>query len=310
MTDQEVVALLNHDMTMEHQAIVQYLLSAWGTGGELASSIEGIARDEMRHFKWFAQIVVSLGGNPTTERAPVERTNDPVAFIQANINAEDGAVATYRQHREAIPYENIKKLFDRIISEEQHHGEKFRAMVPKVEGMPPIEYHAPQTPQEKLLYRYLEEDVSGEYAAILRYLHQSFVVKDGWLSKALEDRAIDEMKHMGWMAEHKAEAGGEPEANPDQIRLSTDLKEIFAGNVKLEQDAEARYQRHIDGYDDPDLQKLWAFIQYQEQHHTDEFQTRLREQLESEKTAQAGEPSPKPKTPSSSVGSLFRIPQK
>lgn len=309
MTDQEIVALLNHDMTMEHQAIVQYLLAAWAIGGEVGSSIEGIARDEMRHFKWFAHAVVSLGGDPTVGRAPIERGTDPAALVRTNASAEDMAVVTYRQHREAIPYQNIKKLLDRIISDEQHHAGKFRAMLPKVEGMPAPQYHEPTTDKEKILYRYLEEDVSGEYSAILRYLHQSFVVKDGWLSKALEDRAIDEMKHLGWMAEEKSEAGGEPGMSPDPITLTADLREIFTNDVKLEQEAEARYQRHIDGYDDPDLQQLWEFIKFQEQHHTDEFQTRLLEQTEREAAAQA-QVDQTPQKPASTVGSLYRVPQK
>jgi rubrerythrin len=68
----------------------------------------------------------------------------------------------------------------------------------------------------------------------------------------------------------------------DPVKFTTDLKAIFSGNIRLEQEAESRYQRHIDGYDDPALQKLWAFIKFQEEHHTDEFQARLREQLAKE----------------------------
>ena len=320
MTDSEVIALLNHDMTMEHQAIIQYLLAAWGIGGEVGASIESIARDEMRHFKYFAHTVASLGGSPSVERAPVERSTNPAEIVRANAAAEDEAVKVYREHQAAIPYEHIKKLFDRIIGDELYHGGNFRAMLPKVEQMPPIEYHEPKTPREKLLFRYLEEDISGEYSAILRYLHQSFVVKDGWLSDSLEDRAIDEMKHMGWMAEHKAESGGEPEVEPDPIKLSTDLKEIFENDLKLEKEAEARYQRHIDGYDDPDLRKVWEYIKFQEQHHADEFQTRLQGLAKPEAGAaetpkeapgeKASGAQPKPERPKPSVGSLFRKPQK
>jgi bacterioferritin len=275
MTDGEVVELLCHDMGMEHQAIIQYLLAAWAIGGEVGPSIEGVARDEMRHFKYFGQAVADLGGTPRMQRPAFERIANPVDIIRADAQAEDEAIAIYRQHQAAIPHEHIKKLYDRIIAEEQYHGEKFLRLLPKVEGLPAIEFNAPASPREETLFRFLEEDIAGEYAAILRYLHQSFVVEDGRLANMIEDRAIDEMKHMGWMAERKIDAGGEPVLEPAPVQFSNDLQEIFENNVKLEQGAEERYQRHIEGYDDPALQKMWAFIKFQEEHHTDDFEKRL-----------------------------------
>ncbi|HPU84323.1 MAG TPA: ferritin-like domain-containing protein [Candidatus Latescibacteria bacterium] len=309
MTDDQVVDLLAHDMSMEHQAILQYLFSAWVIGGEVGPSIESVARDEMRHFKYFGLAIVELGGKPRMEGPAFQRLTDPTAIVLANAASEDEAVKVYTQHRELIPDPRVKKLYDRIIEEEMYHGQKFQRMVAKVEGMPPVEFHEPQSPQQETLFRFLEEDIAGEYAAILRYLHQSFIVADGKLGNAIEDRAIDEMKHMGWMAEHKIDSGGEPVLQPAPVQYSTELPEIFRYNIQLEKGAEERYQRHIDGYEDPDLQRVWAHIKFQEEHHTDDFENRLADlnrTPETQATTSSDASNVKPKT---SVGSLFGKPQ-
>ena len=282
MTDDDVIGLLNHDMGMEHQAIVQYLLAAWRLGGSVGGSIESIARDEMRHFKYFALAVRSLGGKPNMSRPAVDVKASPTEIIEANASAEDEAVEVYTEHMEAISHPEIKKLYERIIGDEKYHGEKFRRMLPKVEGLEATAPREPETEKEKLLQSYLQADISGEYAAILRYLHQSFVVDDGWLASSLEDRSIDEMKHMAWMAEEAIEAGGQPNIEPDPVEHSEDIREIFEGNLKLERGAEERYQKHIEGYDDEDMRRLWRHIQIQEEHHSDEFENRLSDLVERE----------------------------
>jgi len=60
---EEIIALLNRDIQSEHGAIIQYLTHEYGIGeGELACEIEAIAREEMRHLDWLAQLVTDLGG--------------------------------------------------------------------------------------------------------------------------------------------------------------------------------------------------------------------------------------------------------
>ncbi len=287
MTDKEVIDLLNHDIEMEHQAILQYLLTGW-TIEDLEAPIVEIARDEMRHFKWFAQAVVSLGGEPSMKVPEVFPVGDPVEALKKIAVMEAEAAEEYGQQIDKIPHENIKRLLERIVGDERYHEGKFVGLAEKAERMREegtlelTELDKSPDKRKRLLWRYLQEDVSGEYAAILRYLHQAYLVEDGKLGMALEDHAIDEMKHMGWVAEEIIESGGEVDMTPDPVKFTTDLKEMFLGNEKLERGAEDRYLRHAAGYDDEEMKELWDYIRFHETHHTQDFQSRLAKLAENE----------------------------
>ncbi len=77
----EIVRLLNEDLEGEHAAIIQYLTHAYAMGeGEMACEIEAIAREEMRHFDWLAEGIVSLGGVPSIKRGDMRTGGEAVAF--------------------------------------------------------------------------------------------------------------------------------------------------------------------------------------------------------------------------------------
>lgn len=324
MTNEEVIGLLQHDMEMEHQAILQYLLAGW-TLEDFEASIVEIARDEMRHFKWFGQAIRMLGGEPNMTVPAVPFDRDPVALIRMNVAAEQDAADTYAKHIESIPNADVRRLLERIRGDELYHKGEFIGLLEKIEPLVAAgELHIAdldKSPDKKkrMLWRFFQEDVSGEYNAILRYLHQSFTVEDGWLADNLEDRAIDEMRHMAWVAEEIIESGGEVDMVPDPVTYTKDLREIFVGNAKLERAAEDRYQRHIDAVDDDELRELWGYIKFQEEHHAADFEDQLStlsseakasqpeapKQSEAEPAEEATKPDvPRDKKPT--VGSLFR----
>src|SRR5205823_7815458 len=93
-TVEEVLALLRDDMKGEHAAIIQYLQHAYKMGeGEVGTEVEGISRDEMRHFRWLGELVVELGGNPTMERDPIFLdTPQDFELMLLDIEAEDRAI--------------------------------------------------------------------------------------------------------------------------------------------------------------------------------------------------------------------------
>jgi len=65
----ELVSLLLHNVALEHAAIVQYLYHVFLIGDEeITGEIEKIARQEMRHMKWFAHRIAQLGGEVELKR--------------------------------------------------------------------------------------------------------------------------------------------------------------------------------------------------------------------------------------------------
>ena len=135
MEKEQIIELLKHDMMGEHQAIIQYLNHAYAMEeGEIPCEIEGIARDEMRHFDWLADVVVELGGDPSMERLAMDSTERPPAEqMRKDIGLEQSAIADYRAHIKAIGDPEIQVLLSRIVQDELRHEDIFRKLVKEAE---------------------------------------------------------------------------------------------------------------------------------------------------------------------------------
>lgn len=129
----KVLELLNKAKSMELQAIHQYMHQHYILDdrdfGELAAKVKLIAIDEMRHAEAFAERIMELGGEPTSELAgPVVKRQDVKDIFPFDANEEDDAIETYgkfanicRENGDTI----TASLFERIIEHEQAHFNYF-----------------------------------------------------------------------------------------------------------------------------------------------------------------------------------------
>lgn len=110
MTKKEIVKALNEDIKGEHAAIIQYLIYAYKMGeGEIACEIEAIAREEMRHFDWLAETIVSLGGKPSIERGKMRLGNRSVAnWMRNDVTAEEEAITYIKNISKLSPSPRLK----------------------------------------------------------------------------------------------------------------------------------------------------------------------------------------------------------
>jgi rubrerythrin len=244
-TNEEIVALIKDDMKGEHAAIIQYLQHAYKMGeGEVGTEVEGIARDEMRHFRWLGELVVELGGNPTMERDPIFLdTPQDFELMMLDVEAEDRAIEQYEAHLEAIDHPKTRRIIERILVDERTHKAMFRDYVKELGGDPNQKINPPVGPwnqggapskdleidqngqtkpadleadnrDDHPLVKLLNNRVRQEYMTVLSYLHRAFI---SWntnpaLSRSLiEDRAVWHMTHMGHVGEAVAGLGETPE---------------------------------------------------------------------------------------------------
>ncbi|MBC7260062.1 MAG: ferritin-like domain-containing protein [Chloroflexi bacterium] len=295
----DVIAMLNEDMRGEHMAIVQYLLHAYAMGeGEIPAEIEAIARDEMRHFDWLADAIVELGGTPTLERAPVKRTDDHAANMRLDVTAEDDAIALYEQHIAAIDDPKLKRLLERIVSDEKAHREDFVKFADEVAAL------AAETPPEAqaaspdpVALDVLDKGVRHEYTVILQYLWHSFVTPHCDISRELEMQAINEMQHLGWLAEEMAGMGGSVEIERTAVNQSTDTAAMLAADIRAEREVTEVYSEQLNKIADEGLKALIARIRDHEVYHDAVFSDLL------QSLQKAGEKAPSP-TKGFTVGSL------
>jgi len=285
MTGQDpkkIVALLNEDIKGEHGAIVQYLRHAYAMEeGEMACEIEAIAREEMRHLEWLAETVVELGGEPALERGKMTIGGVSISeWMQRNVGLEQDAIDHYETHIEAIDDPKIKRLLRRIASDEVAHRHDFEHFVEKSkkEAMEPIAPLEAPAGKPTELAEMLNWGIRHEYTVILQYLLHSFLTPHEEVSEQMGDQAINEMQHLGWLAEELTETGGVPDMEETGIDRSKDTADMLRADIEVERIVTEEYTRQIEQVDDPGLKRMITRIRDHEIYH-DELFTDLLDEL-------------------------------
>lgn len=293
MTDkQAIVELLNADLRDEHAAIVQYLQHAYAIGeGEEAGEIEAIAREEMRHFDWLAEAIVELGGKPDMDRGEVDLTGSgPVEWMARDILAEERAIAQYKAHIAAVEDERIQRLLRRILSDEESHRNDFADLADELaeEGAQALGTLESRSPAEAPsgVVDILQTGVQHEYTVILQYLYHNFVMPQCEVGRELEMQAINEMQHLGWLAEELAEMGGHPLIEHTEMTLDGTSEEMLQADIDAERAVTTVYSRQLHEIDDEELHTLVSRIRDHEIYHEEVFSDLL---AEVEETTEAEE---------------------
>jgi len=209
MDKDKIIALLNQDIEDEHGAIIQYLTHAYAMGeGEMACEIEAIAREEMRHLDWLAETVVELGGTLSLERGKMLMEGRAVVdWMKNNVQLEDGAINQYREHIKIVDDPKIKRLLQRILSDEESHHGDFKHFVDKAqrEGAEDVRGSRQDGTTQTLNW-----GIEHEYTVILQYLLHSYMTRNEEVKEQMQDQAINEMQHLGWLAEEMVDSGSSP----------------------------------------------------------------------------------------------------
>ena len=277
MEKEKIIELLNLNLENEHGAIIQYLGHAYAMGeGEMACEIEAAAREEMRHLDWLAGTIVELGGIPSLKRGTMRMGGESVPdWMGNNVLLEEGAIDQYKEHIGVIDDPKIKRLLKRILADEEAHHGQFKHFVEKAkrEGMKDI-----RGDREDSVTKTLNWGIEHEYTVVLQYLFHSYITKNAEAKKQLEDQAINEMQHLGWLAEEMVDGGGNPiieHTKPDQSTRTTDM---LRADIKIEKEVASAYDKAAKEVEDPGLKELLIRIRDNEIYHIDVFNDLLKEE--------------------------------
>jgi bacterioferritin len=149
-----LLSLLNSAIAREMQVSIQYMLQhaigsartaqtaakqerfvathspVWLPG----SSLKKIAITEMRHAEAIAERIVQLGGEPTTKPSPITIGKTPKEILEIDKSVEEGAIQLYKQIIDVSVKtgdETTKKLFIKILSDEEEHLKQFSSYLEK-----------------------------------------------------------------------------------------------------------------------------------------------------------------------------------
>jgi bacterioferritin len=275
MDKNKIIALLNQDLEGEQAAIIQYLVHAYAMGeGEMACEIEAIAREEMRHFDWLAETIVSLGGTPSIKRGDMRTGGKSVSdWMRNDVLQEKDAIVMYEEHIKAIASPKIKRLLKRILSDEKSHRGDFEHFVTKArkEGAKDLR----GSRQDKVVQT-LNWGIEHEYTVILQYLIHSYMTPNEDVKKEMEDQAINEMQHLGWLAEELVGKKGSPVIEHKKVDKSTKTADMLRADIEIEKKVAAKYDRAAEEIKEPDLKELLTRIRDHELYHADIFNDLLK----------------------------------
>ena len=120
--------------------------------------------------------------------------------------------------------------------------------------------------------------IEHEYTVILQYLLQSYLSPNAEARKELEDQAINEMQHLGWLAEEIIDGGSRPIIEHSKVDRSTKTADMLRSDIKIEREVAEAYDKAAKKAKDPGLKKLLIRIRDHEIYHTDVFNDLLKEE--------------------------------
>ena len=198
-----------------------------------------------------------------------------VDWMRNGVLLEEDAMDPYRQHIKAIDDPRIKRLLQRILSDEESHHGDFEHFVEKAEkeGMQDVS----GSRSDKTIQT-LNWGIEHEYTVILQYLFQSYMTTNPEAKKQLEDQAINEMQHLGWLAEKLIDISGSPRIEHAEVDQSTRTTDMLRSDIEIEQEVADAYDRAASETDDPKLKELFLRLRDHEIYHTEVFSDILKEE--------------------------------
>jgi len=271
----KAIDYLNYNITLEHSAIIQYLFHAYTIKEEeIEAELEEIAREEMKHLRMFAHAVVDLGGIPSIDKrasvfleAPL-----PVELIQFNIDAEKMAIDEYERQLKDISNKKVQRIIERAINDETAHLHIFQKLQEKVKEHIANNGEASIIDENKMkIIQILNKYLHKQYEKILESLYQSFMLrhKNPILSDEIEQRAIDKMKHFGWIAEEITKMKAKPNVELPKVEKVDDESKAIEYQVKDQQEFSKEIQEIASNVEDKDLKWILDRIAKREIHYTD-----------------------------------------
>jgi bacterioferritin len=125
---EELVTLLNEDLSREYQAIIAYVVYSQVLKGaeymSIAKELETHAGEELQHAITISKHIDYLGGMPNATPKPVKLSDDAKTMLRADLANEFETIRQYRERLkqcEALEEYAIAEDIREILRQEQEH---------------------------------------------------------------------------------------------------------------------------------------------------------------------------------------------
>ena len=145
ITREELVNLLNEDLSREYQAIIAYVIYSQTMKGaaynHIAGELELHASEELNHAILIAKQIDYLNGTPTKTPKEVKISDKAEEMLRFDLENEKTTILNYRQRirqADALGEFAISEVLRKIIAQEQEHltdlADALGIDAPKIEG--------------------------------------------------------------------------------------------------------------------------------------------------------------------------------
>lgn len=135
-TKEELLNGLNHDLAAELGTVIRYTYQsskATGFAGfELREILETEIQDEMGHAAYLMDVIVDLGGEPTTEPQSFDKPDGLKAMLQLDLEMEKQDVENYKAHAamaEELGLVEIQMRLEDMAADEAGHARELRRLL-------------------------------------------------------------------------------------------------------------------------------------------------------------------------------------
>lgn len=133
---QELIRELNGDLAAEWGTIIRYTHQsshAVGLGGEeLRNLLTREIADELEHAKFLSDVIVDLGGEPTTRPKSVELPTDLEGMLKLDLELEMKDVDNYAERAEQagkLGLPGLKVELEEMAADEAGHARDLRRLL-------------------------------------------------------------------------------------------------------------------------------------------------------------------------------------
>jgi bacterioferritin len=135
-TKEELIKGLNEDLAAELGTVIRYTYQsskATGfVGAELREILEDEIADELGHAAYLMDIIVDLGGEPTTTPRPFDKPEGLKAMLELDMNMEKQDVEEYKTHAamaEELGLVDVQMKLEEMAADEAGHARELRRLV-------------------------------------------------------------------------------------------------------------------------------------------------------------------------------------
>lgn len=136
MSKEDLIRGLNEDLSAEWGTIIRYTYQSGKSfgfrGAEFRELLTKEVQDELGHASFLTDIIVDLGGEPTTTPRDFDKTEDLRAMIELDLNMELQDVENYKRRAtqaEKLGEIELKVKLEEIASDESRHARELRRLL-------------------------------------------------------------------------------------------------------------------------------------------------------------------------------------